>query len=109
MVDTDRITGAARELGGKVQGMAGDILGSDHDAVAGRIREAQGTAQNLYGQAKDAVRHAADEISDHAADAYDQGRHYAWEGHQKTVAWPHASLVVAGLVGLGLGLLISKL
>ncbi|SDN53564.1 Uncharacterized conserved protein YjbJ, UPF0337 family [Methylobacterium phyllostachyos] len=108
MVDTDRITGAARELGGTVQGMVGDVVGSDRDAVAGRIREAEGTAQNLYGQAKDAVRHAADEVSDHAADAYDQGRRYAWEGHQKSVAWPHASLVVAGLVGFGLGLLISK-
>ena len=109
MVDTDRIMGVARELGGTVQAMAGDDVGSDRDSAAGRVRAAQGTAQNLYGQAKDAVRHAADEVSDQAADAYDQGRRYAWEGHQASVAWPHASLVVAGLVGLGLGLLIAKL
>ncbi|MEL6062701.1 MULTISPECIES: CsbD family protein [unclassified Methylobacterium] len=109
MVDTDRITGAARELGGKVQGAVGDLAGSDRDSLEGRLSEAQGAAENLYGQAKDAVRHAADTVSEQAEDAYDQGRHYAWEGHQKSVAWPHASLVVAGLVGLGLGLLISKL
>ncbi|ACL61016.1 CsbD family protein [Methylobacterium nodulans] len=109
MVDRDRITGAPRELGGKVQGAVGDLAGSNRDSVEGRLREAQGTAENLYGQAKDAVRHAVDEVSDHAAEAYDRGRHYAWESHQKSVEWPHASLVVAGLVGFGLGLLISRL
>ncbi|WP_407527960.1 CsbD family protein [Methylobacterium oryzisoli] len=109
MVDRDRITGAARELGGKVQGGVGDLAGSTRDSVEGRLREAQGTAENLYGQAKDAVRHAADEISDQAAEAYDRGRHYAREGHQTSVEWPHASLLVAGLVGFGLGLLVSKL
>ncbi len=76
MVDTDRITGAAREFGGKVQ---------------------------------DAARHAADEVSDQAGDALEQGRRYAWEGHQASAEWPHASLVVAGLVGFGLGLLVSKI
>ena len=109
MIDTDRITGAARELGGKVQGAVGDLAGSDRHSVEGRLREAQGTAETLYGEAKDAVRHAADAVSHQAEEAYDQGRQYAWEGHQKSVEWPHASLVVAGLVGLGLGLLISKL
>ncbi|MEE7502022.1 CsbD family protein [Methylobacterium sp. C33D] len=109
MVDMDRITGAARDLGGTVQDAVGDAVGSDRHAVAGHLREARGTAEALYGQAKDAVRHAADEVSDHAAEAYDRGRHVAWEGHQRSVAWPHASLVVAGLVGFGLGFLASRL
>ena len=109
MVDTDRIAGAARELGGKVQGAAGDLAGSNRDSVEGRAREAQGAAENLYGQAKDAVRHAADEVTDHAADTYDRGRRAAWKGHQASVEWPHASLLVAGLVGFGLGFLVSRL
>ena len=109
MVDTDRITGAARELGGKVQSAVGDLAGSDRDSIEGRLHEARGAAENLYGQTKDAVRHAAEAVSQQAEEVYDHGREYAWEGHQKSVEWPHASLVVAGLVGLGLGLLISKL
>ena len=108
MVDTDRITGAARELGGKVQGAVGDAVGSNRHSVEGRLREAQGTAETLYGQAKDAVRHAAVEVSDRAAEAYDRSRHAAWEGHQASVAWPHASLILAGLVGFGLGFLVSR-
>ncbi|TXM68843.1 CsbD family protein [Methylobacterium sp. WL69] len=68
MVDTDRITGAAKELGGKVQGAVGDLTGSKRDSVEGRAREAQGTAENLYGQAKDTVRDAADHVADTARD-----------------------------------------
>lgn len=109
MVDIDRITGAAREIGGKVQGAVGDLTGSHRDSAEGRVREAAGQAENLYGQAKDAVRHAADEAYDVAEDAYDQGRRYLREGHDQSAAWPHASLLVAGLVGFGLGLLVSKL
>jgi uncharacterized protein YjbJ (UPF0337 family) len=113
MVDTDRITGTAKELGGKVQGAVGDLTGSRRDAVEGRLREAGGQAESLYGQAKDAakdaVRHAADEAYDVAEDVYDQGSRYLREGHDRSAEWPHASLLVAGLVGFGLGLLVSKL
>ena len=109
MVDTNRITGAAREIGGKVQSALGDLTGSKHDSVEGRAREAQGAAENLYGQAKDAARHVADEVSDYAEDAYDQGKRQLHEVHERSTEWPHASLVVAGLVGFGLGLLVAKL
>jgi len=109
MVDTNRITGAAKELGGKVQGAVGDLTGSNRDSFEGRAREALGTAENVYGQAKDTVRHAADQAYDYAEDAYDQGRRYLREGHDQSAEWPHASLLVAGLVGFGLGLLVAKL
>lgn len=108
MVDTDRITGTARELGGKVQSAVGDLVGSRSDSVEGRLHEARGTAENLYGRAKDAVRHAADEASDYAEDAYDVGRRKLWEGHQQSVEWPHASLLLAGVIGFGLGILVAS-
>ena len=109
MVDTDRITDAARDIGGKIQGAVGELAGSHRDSVEGRVREARGGARTLYGQARDAVRHAADDVSDHTGDALEQGRRYAWEGHQASTEWPHATLLVAGLVGFGLGVLVSKL
>ncbi|GJD46127.1 hypothetical protein AFCDBAGC_4007 [Methylobacterium cerastii] len=68
MVDTDRITGAAKEFGCKVQGAVGDLTGSKRGSVEGRAREAQGAAENLYGQAKDTVRDAADTVADTARD-----------------------------------------
>ena len=60
MVDTDRVVGGAKEFVGRAQGAAGDFVGSNRDSVEGRFREAQGTAQNLYGQAKDTLRDVAD-------------------------------------------------
>jgi uncharacterized protein YjbJ (UPF0337 family) len=68
MVDTDRITGTAKELGGKVQGAVGDLTGSRRDSVEGRAREAQGAAENVYGQVKDTVRDAAEHVADTARD-----------------------------------------
>ena len=163
MVDTDRITGTAKELGGKVQGAVGDLTGSKRDAVEGRAREAQGTAENLYGQAKDAVRDGVDQVADtarelggkvrdtvgnlvgsgevgdrarqaqgaagetyeraeravrnagreaydQAEDAYENAGDYMRRGgrdvtHQ-IAEHPVAALLVAGLLGYGLGLLI---
>ncbi|MCJ2035581.1 CsbD family protein [Methylobacterium sp. J-068] len=109
MVDTHRITGAAKDLAGKAQGAIGDLVGSHDDSVKGRLHEAQGSAENLYGQAKDAARHVADEVSDYAEDAYDHGKRQLHDVHERSTEWPHASLVVAGLVGFGLGLLVAKL
>ncbi|KQP40321.1 general stress protein CsbD [Methylobacterium sp. Leaf104] len=163
MVDTNRITGAAQELGGKVQGAVGDLTGSKRDSLEGRAREAQGAAETLYGQAKDgvreaaghvadtareiggqvrdavgnltgsgevedrarrargaasdtyeraerAVRHAADEAYDRAEDAYENGGRYLREGGREVsnqvAEHPIAALLVAGLLGYGLGLLI---
>ncbi|MGU3469369.1 CsbD family protein, partial [Methylobacterium sp. C33D] len=68
MVDTDRITGAAKEFGGKVQGAVGDLTGSRRDSVEGRARAAAGQAETVYGQAKDAARDAAEHVADTARD-----------------------------------------
>ncbi|GJD89712.1 CsbD family protein [Methylobacterium hispanicum] len=164
MIDTNRITGAAKELGGKVQGAAGDLTGSRQDSVEGRLREAGGRAENLYGQAKDAVhdaaehvadtvrdlggkvrdavgnlagsddvadrarraqgaaedhyvraeravRRVADEAYDEAEDAYERGGHYLRRGTREVshqvAEYPLASLLIAGAVGFGLGLLVN--
>lgn len=74
MIDTDRIAGAAREFGGKVQGVVGDLTGSQRDSVEGRAREAAGQAENLYGQAKDTVRDAAVHVAGTARDVGDSIR-----------------------------------
>lgn len=164
MVDTDRITGAAKEFGGKVQGAVGDLTGSHKDSAEGRAREAAGQAEGLYGQAKDTVRDAAghvadtardiggkvrealgdvigsddlesrarhaqgaaqdygdragrtirrsaNEAADYAEDIYGQGRHALHRGTREVShrvgEHPLASVVVAGLVGFGIGLLVS--
>jgi uncharacterized protein YjbJ (UPF0337 family) len=59
-MDKDRVVGSAKEFGGRVEGAVGDIAGDSKTQASGRAREAAGTVQDLYGQAKDAARDATD-------------------------------------------------
>ena len=73
-MDENRITGAAKELGGKIQGKVGDVTGDNETAVKGKATELKGSAENIVGQAKDAVRGVADQASDLANEAIKKGR-----------------------------------
>ena len=55
-MDKDRIVGSAKDFAGKVEGAVGDVTGDAKTQASGRAREAAGTVQNFYGQAKDAAR-----------------------------------------------------
>lgn len=44
----------------------GDMAGDADTQAAGRVREAAGKVQNLYGQAKDAARDAVDDALSYA-------------------------------------------
>ena len=59
-MDKDRIAGSAKDFAGKFEGTFGDIASDAKTEAAGRVREATSTAQNLYGQVKDAAREATD-------------------------------------------------
>ena len=68
-MDTDRIVGSAKEYAGRAEGAIGDMAGDAKTQASGKAREAAGTVQNLYGQAKDAVRDATDTAASYAKDA----------------------------------------
>ncbi|GAB6844735.1 uncharacterized protein YjbJ (UPF0337 family) [Methylorubrum rhodinum] len=116
MVDTDRIVGAAKDLGGRAQGAVGDAVGSDRDSLEGRYREAEGRTQRLYGQAKDTVRDVADDLGGYASDAYDRvsrnGGTYLRDGRERVQSQvgdnPFLALLIAGAVGYGLALLVNN-
>jgi uncharacterized protein YjbJ (UPF0337 family) len=111
-MDKDRITGAAKDIAGKAEGAVGEMAGDSKTEASGRAREAAGTVQNLYGQAKDAARDAADSAVNYAKDAYDGRGETIRSGQQaltKTVQEnPLGALLVAGGVGLALGLLLTR-
>jgi uncharacterized protein YjbJ (UPF0337 family) len=73
-IDGDRVSGAARELGGKVQGAVGGLTSDRETQARGRANEVGGSVENLYGQAKDAVRDVADQAGELARGALRQGR-----------------------------------
>jgi len=72
-MDADRIIGAVKEVGGKAQSAAGQVTGDSKTEFEGRFREAEGHGQNVLGQAKDAVRGAANAASGFVQDTYNTG------------------------------------
>jgi uncharacterized protein YjbJ (UPF0337 family) len=111
-MDNDRIAGSAKDFAGKFEGAVGGIAGDAKTEAAGRLREATGTAQNLYGQAKDAAREATDAAVGYAKDAYENSGETFRDGSQaiakKVQDNPLGSMLTAGAVGFALALLMTR-
>jgi uncharacterized protein YjbJ (UPF0337 family) len=111
-MDKDRIAGSAKDFAGKVEGAVGDMTGNAKTQAEGRAREAAGTVQNLYGQAKDAARDATEAAVDYAKDAYENSGDTIRDGKTavaKTVREnPLGALLVAGGIGFALALMMTR-
>ncbi|MBV9252088.1 MAG: CsbD family protein [Acetobacteraceae bacterium] len=53
---SDRMEGAAREFGGRVQEAAGDVLGDSKTKAEGLYNQASGQTQQALGQLTDIIR-----------------------------------------------------
>ena len=80
--------------------------------AAGRAREAAGTVQNLYGQAKDAARDAGDAAVSYAKDAYENSGETFRDGSEavakKVQDNPLGALLIAGGIGFALAMLMTR-
>ena len=54
-MDRDRIEGTARNIGGKAEEGFGRATGDVSSQLEGKIQQAAGAAQDLYGQARDSA------------------------------------------------------
>ena len=57
-VDSDRIDGSLKKMGGDLKEGAGKILGDEKMKREGQSDQAEGKLQNAWGGAKDSVREA---------------------------------------------------
>ncbi|KMO21513.1 CsbD family protein [Methylobacterium platani] len=109
-MDSDRIIGAGKELGGKVQQRLGEWTGDAGTQAQGLADQAAGAAGTVYGQAKDTMRDLADAAPDYVDQARETGRDYYERGNRavaRQVGDQHlAALLVAGAVGYVFGWLI---
>jgi uncharacterized protein YjbJ (UPF0337 family) len=55
-MDENRVEGAARNFGGKVQDAVGSVTGDAATQAQGQMNRVAGAAQNTYGKAVDGVR-----------------------------------------------------
>jgi uncharacterized protein YjbJ (UPF0337 family) len=95
-MNEDRIVGTARNLGGKAQEGLGRVTGDAKSQVEGLLSQAEGAAQDLYGQAADKAAEAAGVLRQGASDAEDYIRH-AVESRPYTAVV--AALCLGWLVG----------
>jgi uncharacterized protein YjbJ (UPF0337 family) len=58
-MDEDRLSGTARNFGGKVEEGVGRVTGDVKTQSRGKLDQAAGTAEDLYGQTADAARDTA--------------------------------------------------
>jgi uncharacterized protein YjbJ (UPF0337 family) len=58
-MDENRISGTARNVAGKVEEGLGRVAGDATSEFKGKLDEAAGAAQDLYGQTADAARQTA--------------------------------------------------
>ena len=111
-MDKDRIAGSAKDFAGKVEGAVGDATGNAQTQAAGRTREAAGTVQNLYGQAKDAARDAGEAAVGYAKDVYAGRNETLREGTEavakKVQEQPLGALLIAGGIGFALALMMTR-
>jgi uncharacterized protein YjbJ (UPF0337 family) len=111
-MDKDRIAGSAKDFAGKLEGAVCDMTGDAKTEATGRVREATGTAQNLYGQAKDAARESTDAAVGYAKDAYENSGDTFRDGSQaiakKVQDNPLGWMLIAGAIGFALALLMTR-
>jgi uncharacterized protein YjbJ (UPF0337 family) len=66
-MNQDRVAGTARNVAGQVEEGFGRVTGDAQSQIEGRIKQATGAAQDLYGQARDAAGDAARAVQERAA------------------------------------------
>jgi len=60
-MDSDRIKGKIKQAEGKAQDAFGDLTDDPKDDMKGKAKQAEGKVQEAWGKSKDAARKALDE------------------------------------------------
>jgi uncharacterized protein YjbJ (UPF0337 family) len=97
-MDADRLEGTARNIGGKAQEGFGRATGDSESQIKGKLNQAMGAAQDLYGQAKDTTADAAEAVKQGAIETGDAVKDFI-------LRRPYTTAVLA----LGIGWLVARL
>jgi uncharacterized protein YjbJ (UPF0337 family) len=101
-MDEDRIAGTARNIGGKAQASVGHAVGDTKLQAEGAANQVRGSAQDLYGQARESASRLAD-------DAAIAGRLAASSFERALRDTVEAQPLTAVFVALGIGWLLGRM
>lgn len=96
-MDENRVTGSAKNVGGKLEEGLGRATGDVKSQVQGQIKQVAGSAQDLYGQAKDSVGESVAAVRKISGSVEDTIRDYI-----------ETNPYTAAAIALGLGWLIGR-
>jgi uncharacterized protein YjbJ (UPF0337 family) len=97
-MNEDRMTGTAKNIGGKLEEGLGRVTGDLKAQVEGAAQQVAGSAQELYGQAKDTAANAAKAVRETAETVEDFLR-------KSIESRPYTTAAIA----LGIGFLIGRM
>ena len=97
-MDENRVSGTARNVGGKLQEGVGRAAGDAKTQAEGVVNQVTGAAQDLYGQARDSASEAAD-TAVNSASSFEKLLRNTIETQ------PYAAVAVA----IGLGWLVGRM
>lgn len=63
-MDKDRVEGKGKDIAGRVKRQVGEWTGDEKTQTEGAADQAEGKVQNAWGNLKDKVRDAADDVKD---------------------------------------------
>lgn len=106
-MDENRFEGAARKVGGKVEGAVGDLTGDRKMQADGAMDRVSGSAQRTYGQAKDSVRNLAGQAGDQASDYGSQVLDQIEEAGDYLAEQVDERPITAILIAAGIGFLLA--
>jgi uncharacterized protein YjbJ (UPF0337 family) len=96
-MDENRVSGTAKNLGGEIEEGFGRAIGDTKSQAHGQMKQAEGSAQDLYGQAVDSASEAVVAVRKMSGSVEDTLRDYI-ENNPYTTAG----------IALGLGWLIGR-
>ena len=97
-MDENRVTGTARNVGGKIEEGLGRVTGDTKTQAEGIAKQVSGVAQDVYGQARDVA-------SDMAGTARDTASSFEKLLRNTIETQPYTSALVA----LGIGWLLGRM
>jgi uncharacterized protein YjbJ (UPF0337 family) len=96
-MDENRVTGTAKNVAGKLEEGLGRATGDAKSQVQGKMKQAEGSAQDVYGQVKDSAGEAVTAVRNFSESLDDSIREYI-----------EANPYTAAAIALGLGWLIGR-